>query len=260
MEGQILTNLGPALPAAPLERRKLTLAPRSANSPSTDSPKIDSPTTRSSIFGGAKPIDSAAKEEAVAEKLKNQASERRQAAQKARDEEERKVKAFAEEREKMIKDALAGAGVPTTPAPEQQRAPNGGGERGGRGGARGGRGGPGRQYSNDRPPRPQGQQQQQQHQAPAAPRQKDPSGPVYDADGFEIAKGKGSAPPAQSPSTSMGPGAGQPRKEVKKGFSFSAAVAQGGFADDGEESAKKGSNGDSNGVEEVTKGVEDVTV
>lgn len=242
------------MPAAPLERRKLNLAPRSAASP-VESPKVNSPTTRSSIFGGAQPIDSAAKEEAAAEKLKQQASERRVAAQKARDEEDRKVKEFADQREKMIKDALAGAGVPTTPtAPE--RGP-GGGDRGGRGGFRGGRGGgPGRQQSGDRPPRPQGQAQP----APAKPvsAKKEPSGPVYDADGFEIAKSKGkNAAPVQSPTSPVeGAGAGQPRKEVKKGFSFSAAVAQGGFADDGEEGKKS----ESNGVEDARKGVEDVAV
>ncbi|KAI9635764.1 uncharacterized protein MKK02DRAFT_33115 [Dioszegia hungarica] len=250
----------PKIPAAPLERRKLTLAPRSAASPTTDSPKVDSPTSRSSIFGGAQPIDTAAKETAAAEKLKKQAGERRAAEHKAREEEDRAVKAYAEEREKKIREALAGAGVVTTP-PAAQQERGAGGDRGARGGFRVGRGGggPGRQQSGDRQRPPH--QAQAPSQAPPARQKEAKAAPVYDSDGFVVATGKGSAPPpAQSPTTAAN--AGQPRKEVKKGFSFSAAVAAGGFADgeEGEKSGKAEMNGEGNAVEEVTKGVEDVTV
>ena len=124
-----------ARPAAPTERKKLQLAarssPSSTSTPLTTTPSTAAPSPRASIFGGAKPIDSAAKEAAAAEKLAQMDRDRKAAAAKAaaaaKVEEEGKAGSLAAEREKMIRDAqekaLRDAGLPV-PAKE--------GEKGGR--------------------------------------------------------------------------------------------------------------------------------
>ena len=124
-----------ARPAAPTERKKLQLAarssPSSTSTPLTTTPSTAAPSPRASIFGGAKPIDSAAKEAAAAEKLAQMDRDRKAAAAKAaasaKAEEEGKAGSLAAEREKMIRDAqekaLRDAGLPV-PAKE--------GEKGGR--------------------------------------------------------------------------------------------------------------------------------
>jgi len=55
-------------PSGPQERPKLILKPKTIN---PDAPKTDTPSnvTSQSIFGGAKPVDTAAKEREIEEKL-----------------------------------------------------------------------------------------------------------------------------------------------------------------------------------------------
>lgn len=157
------------------------------------------------------------------------------------------MKQFAEERERSIKEALAAANGGAPPAPAQERGSGGGRGRGGP------PTGPGRRVSHDRPPHitRAPSSQNQTHQNGSHPRHKET--PQVDADGFAVATGgrqnKPVAPPITSPTAQ--PGHPTQRKEVKKGFSFSAAVAQKAFEED--------NNGDE-GVEEARKGVEQVSV
>ncbi|KAK8845586.1 hypothetical protein IAR55_006302 [Kwoniella newhampshirensis] len=96
-------------PPAPLERRKLQLAPRSVPAtPSTATSSESSPAPRTNIFGAAKPIDSAAKEKAAEEKLAARDEERRKAreAEIAKQKEDaEKGRLLAEEKAKSIKAA-----------------------------------------------------------------------------------------------------------------------------------------------------------
>jgi len=98
-----MTNLtpGPAAPAAPLERRKLALAPRSAaaSSPSESTGK------GSNIFGSAKPIDTAAREREAAEKMAARDAERRKAREEDAKKEGDKAKQLSDDRARMIREA-----------------------------------------------------------------------------------------------------------------------------------------------------------
>ncbi|ORX34823.1 hypothetical protein BD324DRAFT_635176 [Kockovaella imperatae] len=149
-------------PPAPVERRKLTLAPRSV--PATPSTATTAATSggdgskdsRSSIFGSAKPIDSATKEREAEEKLAQKEEERRKAREEEirrqkEDEEkgrllqEEKAKKFKEEQAKATSAALAAHGLPPNPAgtdAQSERAAAGAGGGVGAGAQRRG-GGPG---------------------------------------------------------------------------------------------------------------------
>ena len=146
-----LTRPGPRqAPPAPLERRKLTLAPRSVpQTPSTATSPSDSTSDTRGIFGSAKPIDSATKEREAEQKLAHREEERRKAKEeevrKQKEDEERgkalqeeKLRKFKEEQAKATAEAMKAAGLPA-PAPEAGVPERGAGaQRGGRGGARGG--------------------------------------------------------------------------------------------------------------------------
>lgn len=228
-------------PAAPQERKRLQLAPRASggSGAETASPSGGSG-ARSSIFGGAKPINSAAKEAEAASKIQQRDAERREAAKKAREEEDRKATDFAKERERAIKESLAkaqaevgGGGAPAAAAP----APSGA-QRGGRGGARPG---PPRQTSSHDRQHPGGNKART-------------GAPAKGEDGFEVARGGG---PRGASAAASAPGAaasGAPKKDskTKQGFSFAAAMREGLMDDAADDSSKA--------VDEVTTGVKDVQV
>lgn len=232
---------GPRLaPAAPAERRRLNLAPRSVpQSPATSAPEPAS--ARASIFGGAKPIDSATKEKEAADKLAAKGEERRQAQIKAKEDEERKSKELAEERQRMIREAQEKAQAEVSGG-----KPRGVGAGAGAGGARPARGGapgqsgPGRRTSGD-------------VRSPTSPRAK--SHPVQPAaeDGFEAVARGGARKTSQSAAAAA---TEQQKKDsgVKKGFSFAAAAMAEGLVDEDQDEA-----GD-NAVDEVTNGVKEVAV
>lgn len=94
--------------AAPLERKKLDLKPRSqggaAASASTTSPSSSS---KASPFGNAKPVDSSEREKAIEERLRKEREQRAAEAEAAR-----KEKAEKEKRD----------GVPTGPRADRERA------------------------------------------------------------------------------------------------------------------------------------------
>lgn len=129
--------LGPRQAPAPLERRKLNLAPRSAApaSPTT----ATSANSNDSIFGAAKPIDTAAKEQAAAEKLKVRDEERRKAREEAAKKEEEANRKVLEDRAKSIRDAQAAAMAEVTgqKAPTRPQADRGYSGQGGQGKRRG---------------------------------------------------------------------------------------------------------------------------
>jgi translation initiation factor 4B len=239
--------LGPRLAsAAPAERRRLNLAPRSVpQSPATTAPEPAS--ARASIFGGAKPIDSATKEKEAADKLAAKGEERRQAQIKAKEDEERKSKELAEERQRMIREAQEKAQAEVSGGkPRGAGAGAGTGAGAGAGGARPGRGGapgqsgPGRRTSGD-------------VRSPTSPRAK--SHPVQTAteDGFEAVARGGARKTNQSAAAAA---TEQQKKDsgVKKGFSFAAAAMAEGLVDE-----DKDESGD-NAVDEVTNGVKEVAV
>ena len=94
---------GPATPAAPLERRKLALAPRSAASAAASPSE---PTGKgSNIFGSAKPIDTAAREREAAEKLAARDVERKKAREEEAKKESDKAKQLSDDRARAIREA-----------------------------------------------------------------------------------------------------------------------------------------------------------
>lgn len=97
----------PAAAAPQAERRKLTLAPRSATSEAA-APSSASASSKASPFGNAKPVDSLEKEREIEERLRKE-REQRAADEKAKQE---KIKA---DREKALKDA------PTGPRADRER-------------------------------------------------------------------------------------------------------------------------------------------
>ncbi|RXK38691.1 hypothetical protein M231_04001 [Tremella mesenterica] len=228
-------------PKVPTERRKLTLAPRSAHpSPSTTTTEARSPNT--AIFGAAKPIDSAAREAAVESRLAAREAERKKAAQAAREEEARKereedekARQFADERARTIKEAQqkAQAAINPNPTPTQNNHVSSGPPRRSSG--------PGVDRSERGGPRRGG------HSVRGA------KSPRVESDGFEVAQGTGTRRQAQNQPTV------EKKKEAPRHFSFAAAAALVDEdlvddVDDAEEETLAGS------VEGVTKGLEDVRV
>ncbi|WWD22535.1 hypothetical protein CI109_107028 [Kwoniella shandongensis] len=223
---------------APIERRKLQLAPRSVPAtPSTATSSESSPAPRANIFGAAKPIDSAAKEKAAEEKLAAREEERKKAREveiAKQKEEAEKGRLLAEEKLKSIKAAQEKAKADF----ESQRS--GGGQQ------------------------PKQQQQAQQQQQPkrvhpsrkASNEVKSPKSPVVgaqakDEEGFE------SVQPGRKGSAATIAAAQEKEKKEKKdsttrpSFSFAAAAMSEGFVEGQEEDES---------VEDVTKGVEGVKV
>ncbi|OCF59613.1 hypothetical protein L486_02285 [Kwoniella mangroviensis CBS 10435] len=226
-----LDGESPRQPPAPLERRRIQLAPRSVPAtPSTASVESNSPSGKSSIFGSAKPVDSAAREAIADAKLAQKEEERKKAREAEiakKKEEDEKAKAFAEERLNSIKAAQ-----------EKAQAQVGGGK-------------------------PQVQQQQQQQRYP--PRERENSGnkrpshphphpnrkgstePKKDNDGYEAVtsrKGSANAPTATSATQA-------PKRDAttRPAFSFAAAArAEGSFVEGSDD------------VEEAAKGVEEVKI
>ncbi|WVR03576.1 hypothetical protein IAU60_000568 [Kwoniella sp. DSM 27419] len=184
---------------APLERRKLQLAPRSTPAtPSTaGSPDAtEAPAGRASIFGAAKPIDSAAKEAAAAAKLAQRDEERKKAREveiAKQKEEAEKAKQFGEERLKAIKAAQ-----------EKALAEASGGKP---------------QQSKSNPPKDQVKRAQ-----PTRTASQEPS---KDDEGFEAVQGRkgGSAAQAQADN--------KPKKDynTRPQFSFAAAARSEGFVE-----------------------------
>lgn len=94
----------PRQPPAPVERRKLNLAPRSASTDTSNT--ADSPATpSSSIFGSAKPADTASKEREAAAKLAARDAERKKAREEEFAKEAEKGKKLAEEKARSIREA-----------------------------------------------------------------------------------------------------------------------------------------------------------
>ncbi|OCF31221.1 translation initiation factor 4B [Kwoniella heveanensis CBS 569] len=227
-------------PPAPQERKRLQLAPRSVPATPSTAGSADSDAAasggRASIFGSAKPIDSAAKEAAAAAKLAQRDEERKKAreAELAKQkEEDEKAKQFAEERLKSIKaaqdkaQAEVSGGGRAAPAQQQQ------------GQGRGSQGPRDRQQSNNASNRN------------AHPSRKGSSGPAAgakDEEGFEAVRGGKGAASAASPAQAEN----RPKKDynTRPQFSFAAAARA--------ESFVEGQNDDE--VEEAAKGVEGVKV
>ncbi|WVQ80939.1 hypothetical protein IAT38_003046 [Cryptococcus sp. DSM 104549] len=96
----------PRGPPAPVERRKLNLAPRTSSTAAspTASPSSAAPSAapRSNIFGAAKPVDVAAKEKAAEEKLAQRDEERK----KARAADAARVKEEAEKGRQLQEEKL----------------------------------------------------------------------------------------------------------------------------------------------------------
>nr|XP_019014535.1 uncharacterized protein I206_00618 [Kwoniella pini CBS 10737]OCF53316.1 hypothetical protein I206_00618 [Kwoniella pini CBS 10737] len=224
----------PKQPPAPLERRRLQLAPRSVPAtPSTASIESESPSSKSSIFGNAKPVDSAAREAIADAKLAQKEEERKKAREveiAKKKEEDEKAKAFAEERLNSIKAAQqkAEAQVSGKPQPPQQQRQNSG-----QGGQR-------------HPPK----QQQHAQSKPAHPSRKaSTEAPKKDDDGFESVshtrKGSQNSQQQQSNASTV------PKRDAttRPAFSFAAAArAEGGFVEGDED------------IEEAAKGVEEVKI
>ena len=226
-----------------MERRKLQLAPRSV--PQT--PVVDSPdTARSSIFGDAKPADTATRDREAAEKLTHRDEERKKerevAAAKARDEMKEaaangtdgspvngdRKPSVMEQRQASImeaqKAAMADLGLPQGPAPS---GPTGAMRGRGRGAISiRGRGGPPARRPSQPPLSPTTENAPTMSNGPSAPRpNRRVSESPADADGFSTV-GRGTrrvsdAPPApeKEPSTER-----KVSVAATKGFSF-AAVA-----------------------------------
>ncbi|WVF65950.1 hypothetical protein IAT40_000688 [Kwoniella sp. CBS 6097] len=228
-------------PPAPQERRRLQLAPRSVPATPSTAGSADSeaaaPSGRASIFGAAKPIDSAAKEAAAAAKLAQRDEERKKAreAELAKQkEEDEKAKQFAEERLKSIKAAQ-----------DKAQAEVSGGAAGGRTASQQGQG------QRSQGPRDRQQSNNSNSNRNAHPTRKGSSGPAAvtkDEEGFEAVrggKGAASANPAQSEN--------KPKKDynTRPQFSFAAAARA--------ESFVEGQNDDEE-VNEAAKGVEGVKV
>nr|XP_018266722.1 uncharacterized protein I303_00697 [Kwoniella dejecticola CBS 10117]OBR88880.1 hypothetical protein I303_00697 [Kwoniella dejecticola CBS 10117] len=225
----------PKQPPAPLERRRLQLAPRSVPAtPSTASVESDTPSGKSSIFGNAKPVDSAAREAIADAKLAQREEERKKAREveiAKKKEEDEKAKAFAEERLSSIKAAQEKAEAQVSGKPQQPPRQNSG--------------------SNQRYPPRQPHQQQQQHNntKPSHPSRKPSTEtPKKDDDGFEAVshtrKGSNNAQQQQA-------AAAAPKRDAttRPAFSFAAAArAEGGFVEGDED------------VEAAAKGVEEVKI
>lgn len=154
----VFVLIRPAVPPTPVERKKLVLAPRSTPSADTDSTSTPPSSASRSLFGSAKPVDSAARERAAEEKIAQRSAQiaeerrkKREEEEQAKRDEEEKGRLLMEERAKKLEDirrkAMREAGLevdePKAAAPGgQDGGPRRNGEGGGRGG-RGGYGGPG---------------------------------------------------------------------------------------------------------------------
>jgi translation initiation factor 4B len=229
-----------------VERRKLALAPRSVPATPTagSAEPSENGSTSNSIFGSAKPIDTAAREREAEERLQARNEERKKAREeesKRQKEEADKGRQLADEKAKMIKDAqekarLEAMGVPANAA----NAANG--ARAPAGAARG-RGGP---------PATRGRGA---WGAPAGPQRKsstDKAKPVVTEDGFEgVTKGAKRAEVDPAP---------KPKKDTttRQGFSFAAAAGRVGVVEDEED--KEDVPTIAAPVDEVTNGVKEVSV
>ncbi|WRT63805.1 uncharacterized protein IL334_000730 [Kwoniella shivajii] len=226
----------PAAPAAPVERRKLQLAPRSVPAtPSTASIESDSPSSRASIFGTAKPIDSASKE-AVAEAKLAQKEEERKKAREAeiaqKKEEEEKAKAFGEERLKSIQAAQEKAEAKASGRPQQQRENSGKPQQQNQG-------------QQKFPPREGGNKKAHPHPHPT---RKASTEPKKDEEGFEpVTSRKGSTAPSNAPSATQ---ENKPKRDAttRPAFSFAAAARAEGFVEGDED------------VVDAAKGIEEVKI
>lgn len=275
-----LLTSGPK-PTPPTERRKLTLAPRSAAPASSDSPASSaapSSTTSASIFGAAKPIDSASREKAVEARLAEREAERKKAAEEERAKEAEKIKAEADARAKAINDAREKARLEVEGSAGGARRQSGPGQQN-PGQGQGRRGPPARVNSHGNnangnangpagaPTSPRGNNQGQAGGRKGSNSQ-GRSGGVVGEDGFEGVASSRSAKPTQQATTQ------KKDAPVRQGFSFAAAMKGVGAAiglvegDDEEEEEKEekdevkkanGGEGEKK-VEEVTKKVEDVSV
>ncbi|WVQ93581.1 hypothetical protein IAU59_000656 [Kwoniella sp. CBS 9459] len=227
-------------PPAPQERKRLQLAPRSVPATPSTAGSADSdaaaaaPSGRASIFGSAKPIDSAAKEAAAAAKLAQRDEERKKAREAElvkQKEEDEKAKQFAEERLKSIKAAQDKAQAEVS---------------GGRTTSQPGRGSQGprdRQQSNSANANRNTQPSRKGSSGPAAA----PAAPAKDEEGFEAVRGGKGAASAAAAQTEN-----RPKKDynTRPQFSFAAAARA--------ESFVEGQNDDE--VDEAAKGVEGVKV
>ncbi|WWC85850.1 uncharacterized protein L201_000717 [Kwoniella dendrophila CBS 6074] len=222
----------PKQPPAPLERRKLQLAPRSVPAtPSTaTSGESDAPAgNKSSIFGSAKPVDSASREAIADAKLAQREEERKKAREvelAKKKEEDDKAKAFAEERLNKIKAAQEKA--------EAQVSGSG---------------------SSSGKPRSNYQPRERENSSSSQPRKPQPNRkqstePKKDDDGFEAVSStrKGSSAAAAT----TGQQDNKPKRDAttRPAFSFAAAArAEGSFVEGSEDV-----------VEEAAKGVEEVKI
>jgi len=82
----------PQAPSAPAARPRLNLAKRTVS----EAPQAEEGKTSSSIFGGAKPVDTAARDAAAEEKQREAAKARKEAEEKAREEKKAREAAKAE--------------------------------------------------------------------------------------------------------------------------------------------------------------------
>ena len=203
-------------PAAPAERRKLALAPRSVPATPSTATSPDSttaaPSSGKSIFGAAKPIDTAAREREAAAKMAARDAERKKAREEEAKREEDKAKKLSDDRARAIKEAQdkAMAAVTGRPVPKARQTSTG---------AQG---------------------------AGAAAKKRGP-GQVGE-DGFEQVAGKGARAPVGQQER---PGQGS-RKESTTRTGFSFAAAAGGIAgQDEDDEGKDGIEDVTNGVKEV---------
>lgn len=237
-----------------MERRKLALAPRSVPATPTagSAEPSENGSTSNSIFGSAKPIDTAAREREAEERLQARNEERKKAREdevKRQKEEADKGRQLADEKAKMIKDAqekarLEAMGVPANAANAANAA---NGARAPAGAPRG-RGGPpatrGRGAWGSNPGAPGASQRKSSNDTKAKP--------VVTEDGFEgVTKGAKRAEVDPAP---------KPKKDTttRQGFSFAAAAGRVGVVEDEED--KEDVPTIAAPVDEVTNGVKEVSV
>lgn len=201
-------------PAAPGERRKLALAPRSVPAtPSSATSPDSAPSSAKSIFGAAKPIDTATREREAAAKMAARDAERKKAREEEAKREEDKAKKLSDDRARAIKEA-------------QEKA---------------------MAAVSGRPAKPAAAPRQQSGGANAQGAKKRGPGQVGD-DGFEQVAGKGARASAAAQDR---PGQGT-RKESTTRTGFSFAAAAGGIAgQDEDDEGKDGVEEIENGVKEV---------
>lgn len=237
----LLIFLGPKTPAQPAERKRLNLAPRSGPNAT---PTAASESSSSSIFGAAKPIDTASREAQVeAKRVEERKKQQEEKARKLK-EEDAKIQAESDARAKAINDAR-----------EQVRKEQGGAPSPTAGGA-----------GNRKPPQAprQNSNSNSNSNGPSRPNKggrTNSNQAQKTDDGFEVAKsGRRDNRDHQSSSTTSTPTqAAAPTKKdapIRQGFSFAAAA---GLVDEATES-KDGEEKTKNGEDDVTSKLAEVKV